>query len=183
MSYRTACDGEVYISRTLRETLEARNIGTQELYDAIELLTLPTDQSFLKAEIDLGRIIGTEGVVQAPIISLNDATSYAYRAETRHPSRVVTGMIGAETSIFSLMGFCRSNKDPDMRSYMLIGAHIGTLSPPEIWDSKKFPTKSEFDNALAYWQKNAFVYDGGWMSDIFTTTQRHVLEDAESPWA
>jgi len=83
------------------------------------------------------------------------------------------GVRGPETSKVSVIGFPARGEEG---VYILITAWVGGLAKREPWD-KNIRTEAERQECLAFWCKEALVYDEEVMGSPFTSSWEDVLRD------
>lgn len=169
-SYITRCGGILLVPARTREHLEAHPEVGGFLEEVASLLELPRDGSFLAAEIDLGRIIGRSGAVEAEEVGLDEPATFALRVGRRKPSRVAVGAVGPEVSTFVVLAFASKE---EVGTYVLITSYAGTLAPKEPWDA--VPGR-EREESLTFWGRTALVWDPATCGAPFVSTWRQVIE-------
>jgi hypothetical protein len=171
MKLKTKNSSNVIVPNKTLLHLQAHPEVMQFLEEAIRLLDLPTDNSFLRKEIEMGKIIGISGCVETPRIQMNELTLFAQRIERNHPSRVVY-QEGTETSKISILAFPDRSGNGD---YILITAWIGSLAPKEPWDPN-IGSKEELEESIKFWTTHALVYNPSIMGEVLSTSWEEILK-------
>lgn len=167
--YRTKCGGVVVLPPKTIEHLEAHPEVGGLLQEAMSLLELPRDGSFLAREIDFGRLVGRTGCVSAPTVDLGSEATFALRVGRRKPSRVVVGVQGPEVSTVVVLAFA----DRQVKgTYVLITAYVGQLAPKEPWDAAP---GAEREEAFKFWSQQALIHDPAVMGEVFVSNWQSII--------
>jgi len=162
---KTSCGGQIIVPPKTALHLRAHPEVERLLGEVCERLTLPSDSSFLRCEVEMGRIVGFAGCVETPPVKVDEPATFARRIERSGPSRVVM-MQREETTKISLLAFPSRE---DARTYVLITAWVGSLAPKEPWDPN-ISSEIERRESLAFWLSHALVYDPSVMGESFTSS-------------
>ena len=158
---------KLIITKKTEEHLRAHPEISGILPEIMNNLTFPEDGSFLRTEVEMGRIIGKSGRVETPQVQKNEKILFAQRIGRNKPSRVVLGQ-GEDTSKVSLLAF----PDRSGGDYVLITAWVGTLAPREPWDCQK---PKELKESIEFWCRNALVYNPEVMEEPFKSSWEEIL--------
>jgi hypothetical protein len=170
-TYPTACGGTIAIPAKAQAHLLAHPDVSAHLGAAIAKIRLPVSD-FLRAEVDMGRIIGPNGRISTPVISLDDPALFALRLGRDKPSRVAPlDTTGPNTTYLSVLAFPSRSSH---RQYVCATAWIGRLAEKEPWDPQ-IRSESERIACLAFWSSHALIYDSTVMSPPFSSTWRQVI--------
>lgn len=162
---QTSCGGQIVVPSKTALHLRAHPEVEGLLGEVCERLALPKDSSFLRCEVETGRIVGLAGCVEARPVKVDEPATFAKRIEHSGPSRVVVAR-GVETSKVSLLAFPSRE---DVRTYVLITAWVGSLAPKEPWDPN-IASELERRESLEFWCTHALVYDQSVMGEPFTSS-------------
>ena len=179
MDYRTACGGSVTVSRAAASHMRAHPVSRAHLEEAIAKVTLPGNGATL-ASVDLGRIVGTSGRVDAPEAGDGSTILAAVRMGRKEPSQVVLDVEPEPTPYVALV-----IRTAGGRSF-LTTAYYGTLALPEPHDPRL--RGDGVRQALAFWFRQALVWtETGFAGPPFETTWDRILsgkwkKDARTPY-
>ena len=181
MKYQTKCGGQIIVPWGTQKHLKAHPDVLEVLEEAIGKVVLPTDGSFLKTAVDLGRVIGHSGGVGTAPVEFDEQCLFAQRIDRAGPSRVVLDAISPEVSIVSVLAFQakdRGTGEIQVGKYILATSWIGGLGMMEPWDPNIEKSGQEtFEECLRYWSTHALVYDEEVMGKPFTSSWKEVLEN------
>jgi len=175
--YPTKGGGYLVMPRDTIDHLLAHPDSEEFFEEAAALITLPTDKSFLKIHVDLGRIIGKAGCLECPRVGLNDVITCAFRKGRPKPSRVILNTEGPDTSFFTIFAYAH-NRYPN--EYRIVTGYIGTVAPFEPTDKALKHGSKEEQEAMEFWSTHALVYEPKIMGPPFLTTWARVLELAHN---
>lgn len=170
--FLTFCGGTIVVPYKTEEHLRAHPEVQKILAEAIGKVSLPRNSEFLAIEVEMGRVVGLSGCVEAPRIEVGDKAFFARRIEREKPTRVLLGSEGVETTKVVILAFPDRK---DKRTYVLVTSWIGTLAPKEPWDTN-IQSQGEFQESLNFWSSHAIVYDPATMGEIFESTWKEVLK-------
>jgi hydroxymethylpyrimidine pyrophosphatase-like HAD family hydrolase len=148
MYYKTK-DGFVVVSQMAH--LAQHQTVIPYLEEAFSLLNLVNDSIFNQKNIvDLGRIIGLSGCVQA---NQDDKIIYAKRVGRKHFSRLIDHA-GTPTSKITLI---LNDIEHSKYDFRLITAYIGEGYAPMEPGDKNIKNTNDYNESVAFWQKHALV--------------------------
>jgi hypothetical protein len=170
LQYKTACGGRLLVPQKAKEHLLAHPDAAQFFPDAASRMVLPTE-GFAAVEIEMGHLIGREGVVKMPMCGLSTQILFAQRNGRERASRVAPmGLKGEEVSTMVILAYpSRTEKN----SYVLISTWIGKLAQKEPWD-KNIASETELHECIQYWCSHALEYDPTVMGVPFESTWEKV---------
>lgn len=118
----------------------------------------------LEIEIDMGRIVGVSGLVEAPLVEIGGITLFSYRKNHSHPSRIVR-QDGQPCDTITISAILNNDSD----EWNLLTAYIGYICPEEPFyvgdqESEKFKV------SLKFWSTHALAYDQEIMAEPFEST-------------
>ena len=164
--------GQIIIPQKMVIHLKAHPEIMGILPEVMDNLILPKDGSFLRREVEMGRLVGLSGCVETLPIQKFDETFFAQRTERKKPSRIVIGDLGEETSKVSILAFPDRSGSGD---YILITTWIGFLAPKEPWDNN-IKSEKEFQESLDFWLTHALIYQEEVMGQPFTSSWERILK-------
>lgn len=170
-AYKTACGGTIIVPPKAEDHLRAHLEVLAPLPEAIGLVELPKDGSFLAVEVEMERVVGRSGCVATPRIGLTDPAYFALRVGRERPSRVILDVEGPETTKVVVLAFASKES---ARMYILVTSFVGELAPKEPWD-RNIKSQEELQESLDFWCSHALAYDRSVMGEPFASTWRQVL--------
>lgn len=177
-NYETKCGGKINVTHQGWSHLKAHPDVLVYLEEAISKIRLPAKPQKIEFEVDLGRIVGRQGIIETAPVEAEERTLFALRANRKLPSRVASvNTLGRETTrmvVIAKPGRIRNQYD-------LITSWIGTLARKEPWDPS-ITSRSQFEECLNFWSSTALVYQPDMMGPVFESSWTDVLSLAESPF-
>ncbi len=169
--YVTACGGAIVVPRKAEEHLRAHPEVREILAEAIGKVSLPRDGGFLAIEVEMGRVVGLSGCMEALRIKVDDQAYFAQRIGRDKPTRVLPGARGVETTKVVVLAFPARG---EAGTYVLVSSWVGTLAPKEPWDAN-IRSQEEFQESLDFWCSHALVHDSEVMGPVFESTWEEIL--------
>lgn len=178
-NYETKCGGKINVTHQGWNHLKAHPDVLVHLEEAISKIRLPATPQKIEFEVDMGRIVGRQGIIETAPVDAKERTLFAIRANRKLPSRVASmNTAGSETTRMVVIAKPGRIKN----HYHLITSWIGTFAKKEPWDST-IATRSQFEECLNFWSSIALVYQPDVMGPVFESSWTDVLALAESPFA
>lgn len=168
--YRTRDGGRILVSPPAKLHLAAHPEVGAVIEEAVSRIKLPSDRTEIWTEIEMSRIVGVSGCVEARRIRETDLTTFAWRKERKHPSRVAVGAEGRPVSTVVVRALPTAN----LWIYLLATAYVGTKAPLEPWDPE-LKTAQEKDESLDFWCTHALVYNHAVMGLPFQFSWYEIL--------
>ena len=169
--FKTTCNGTIIVPYKAEAHLKTHPSVRKVLTEAIAMLRLPTDKSFLAIEVAMGRVVGLAECVKAPVIKVNQETFFAQRKERQGVSRITQESKGEESSKLAIFAFASRE---DARVYVLATAFIGSINHKEPWD-RNIKSQEEYQKSINFWSSHALVYDPKVMEKVFKSTWEKAL--------
>jgi len=170
-SFKTACGNKIQVTDRSVKYMQNYIKTLVLLEEAVDKITLPSNEDELCTTIDFGREIGKTDCLRVP---RNTRLNFAVRSNKelcQTPLRVVMGAERQSTSKFTVIA---SNKNG---VWVLRIAYIGPLAPrmpndPYFRDKRDTP---EFKEAFNFWKEHALLWDYETMGIPYQSTWNEVL--------
>ena len=169
--YVTACGGTIVVPCKAEEHLRAHPEVREILAEAIGKVSLPSSGEFLATEVNMGRVVGLYGCVEAPRIKVDDRAYFAQRIGRDKPTRVIPGARGVETTKVVVLAFPARG---ETGKYVLVSSWVGSLGHKEPWDAN-IQSQEEYQKSLDFWCSHALVHDSEVMGSVFESTWEEIL--------
>ena len=164
-----ACGTRVALTSATKEHLRAHPEAKDLLEEAMGMVTMPTEATFLPPHtVDFGRIIGTNACVKA---ADTETLHFAVRAGREVPSRVLPGQEPEPTSQFTMIAYKGDG------GWVLITGFAGPSAPREPHD-RYFQDKrdgDEFAASVEFWTEHGLVLGDDW-GEVYTSTWQAELD-------
>ena len=167
---KTACGGTILVSKKEREHLNAHNEIIDILPEVVKKIVLPFDTERLQLQVDLGKTVGRSSLLETVQIEANTPCWFAKRRERLGPSRVITDINPAETSVISIIANAITSD-----RYELVSAWYGEMAPKEPWDPILADDPPAFKESINFWCSHALVHDSEVMDEPFETTWDEII--------
>lgn len=178
-NYETKCGGKINVTHQGWSHLQAHPNVLEHLQEAISKIQLPAKPQKIEFEVDLGRIVGRQGIVETAAVDIDASTLFALRTNRKSPSRVAAaGVLGSETTRMVVI----AKPSRIQGEYDLITSWVGILAKKEPWDPN-ITTLSEFNECLKFWSSTALVYQPEVMGPVLESSWEQVLFLADSPFS
>ena len=174
-TFRTLDGKIIIVNKETEEHLIAHPEVLPFLKEAISKVTLidaDKDVSSISKEVDFGRNIGTNNLVETKEISPQDKMLFAYRKARKHPTHIVMARAGEDCPTMVI----QIKFDKIIEKWLLMTAYIGhaTNDPHEpFYISDK--NSEEFKKSLEFWSRHALVYNQETMDLPFESTWKDEL--------
>lgn len=169
-TYKTATGETINLNDGTLEHLRAHPEAGELLGEAIALVKIAPVATFVMQTLDMGRIIGHSGLIEAPEVRPDETATFALRLGRDIPSRVVVGVEKPETELFTVLAYYHAGD----KQWNLITGFAGPGAPKEPTD-RSLVHGNEAE--LKFWCRHALVHEEEW-GEPFESTWNQVVEDA-----